>query len=58
MMLPTLRALGPNFVHPKSIPERLSLPSIHVKAAPPLSLSPTIKIRSTDPNLFYSSDDS
>ncbi len=38
MMLPTLRTLGPNCVHPNSIPERPPLPSIHVKAAP-LSLS-------------------
>jgi hypothetical protein len=56
MMLPTLRTLGPDFVHPNSIPERPPIPSIHVKAVP-LSLSPPIERRSTGLNLFYRSDD-
>jgi hypothetical protein len=56
MMLLSLRTLGPDCtpeLHTRAAPE---LPAIHVKAASPLSL-PQFKRRSTNPNLFYSSND-
>jgi hypothetical protein len=55
MMLPTLRTLGPDFVHPNSIPERLPLPSM--SRPHHISLSPSIRRKSTDPNMFCRSND-